>query len=283
MLQETGTFVNPPDRKRFMMAGTEEQRRLLLDHQTAIITGAAKGIGRGIAIEMAQEGAEIVLADMDEEGMDETERMIAVPGRTHLKVSVDVQDLAQVQRLVDTVLQHFGKIDILVNNAGINSPAPRQFLEVSADAYDRVLQTNTRGSFFLAQRVAREMIARKTRGSLLFTSSTHARIVSMQPVYSASKAAIEMLVRELALDLAVYGIRVNAVAPGWIDVRGRTERENPFIPLGYTGDPRDIAQAMVFLASPSASYITGQTLTVDGGFSLTHHHYWQEKGDISRP
>jgi NAD(P)-dependent dehydrogenase (short-subunit alcohol dehydrogenase family) len=264
------------------MSETGGQRRLLLDHQTAIVTGAAKGIGRGIAIEMAQEGAEIILADVDQEGMDETERMIAAPGQTHLKVPTDMQDLAQIEQLVNATLAQYGKIDILVNNAGINSPAPRQFLEVSADAFDRVLQTNTRGSFFLAQRVAQAMIAQKTRGSILFTSSTHARVVSMQPVYSASKAAIEMLVREMALDLAEYGIRVNAVAPGWIDVRGRTDRANPAVPLGYLGDPKDIAQAMVFLASPYASYITGQTLTVDGGFSLTHHHYWHQKGGNPR-
>jgi glucose 1-dehydrogenase len=265
------------------MSETEGQRRLLLDRQIAIVTGAAQGIGRGIAIEMAKEGAEIILADVDEQGMDETERLIAAPGRTHLKVPTDVQNLTQIAHLVDATLAQYGQIDILVNNAGINSPAPQQFLEISADAYDRVLQTNTRGSFFLAQRVAQEMIARKTRGSILFTSSTHARVVSMQPVYSASKAAIEMLVREMALDLAEYGIRVNAVAPGWIDARGQAEKANPAVPLGYLGDPKDIAQAMVFLASPNASYITGQTLTVDGGFSLTHHHYWRIKGSNSRP
>jgi NAD(P)-dependent dehydrogenase (short-subunit alcohol dehydrogenase family) len=260
------------------MFEAEEQRRPLLEHQTVIITGAAKGIGRGIAREVAREGAELILVDVDQEGLDETERMIATPGKTHIKVLADVQDLAQVQRIVDTAVQHFSTIDILVNNAGINAPAPEQFLDVLADDYDRVLQTNVRGSFFLAQRVAREMIARHTRGSILFTSSTHARVVSMQPTYSASKAALEMLVKELALDLAEHGIRVNAVAPGWINVRGQAEQANPFIPLGYSGAPKDIAQAMVFLASPFASYITGQTLTVDGGFSLTHHHYWRKKG-----
>jgi NAD(P)-dependent dehydrogenase (short-subunit alcohol dehydrogenase family) len=260
-----------------------EQRRLLLEHQTAIVTGAAKGIGRGIALEMAQEGAELVLVDVDQEGLDETERMIAAPGKTHVKVRADVQDLAQIQRIADAAFQHFGTIDILVNNAGINTPPPEQFLEVPADTYERVMQTNVRGPFFLAQRVAHEMIARKTRGSILFTSSTHARVISMQPVYSASKAAIEMLVREMAVALAEHGIRVNAVAPGWIDVRGRAEKDNPFIPLGYTGAPKDIALAMVFLASSSASYITGQTLTVDGGFSLTHHHYWHKKDYQFKP
>lgn len=259
------------------MPEAEGQMQLLLDHQIAIITGGARGIGRGIALAMAQAGADIVLADVDEEGMNETERMIIAIGRACLSVRTDIQDIEQGHRLVEVVLQHFGTIDILVNNAGINTPGARKILEISPDAYDRVLQTNLRGPFFLAQGVAQAMIERKTPGSLLFTSSTHARIISMQPAYSASKAAIEMLVREIALDLAEYHIRVNAVAPGWIAIRGQTERTNPFIPLGYTGVPEDVAHAMVFLASKYASYITGQTLTVDGGFSLTHAPHWFKK------
>lgn len=260
------------------MPEVEAQEPLLLQHQIAIVTGAAQGIGRGIAIEMARAGAEIVLADVDEEPMRETEQAIADLGRTCLSVLADIRETEQINRLVDAALQRFGRIDILVNNAGINTPHPQRFLQVSPEAYDRVLQTNLRGSFFLTQRVAQEMIERETRGSILFTSSTHARIISMQPPYAASKAGIEMLVREIALDLADYGIRVNAVAPGWIAVRGAVPKENPFIPLGRTGDPTDIAHAMVFLASKYASYITGQTLTVDGGFSLPHMHYWRTRG-----
>jgi glucose 1-dehydrogenase len=164
-----------------------------------------------------------------------------------------------------------------VNNAGINTPPPRSILEVSPDSYDRVLHTNLRGSFFLTQYMAQKMIEHKTQGSILFTSSTHARIISMQPAYSASKAAIEMLVRELAVDLAQYGIRVNAVAPGSIAIRGEVERRTQFVPLGFRGVPADIAHAMIFLASKYASYITGQTLTVDGGFSLTHPPQWVRK------
>ncbi|HEY7417939.1 MAG TPA: SDR family oxidoreductase, partial [Ktedonobacteraceae bacterium] len=167
--------------------------------------------------------------------------------------------------------------------AGINTPGPRQILEVSPDSYDRVLHTNLRGAFFLAQRIAQVMIEKKIQGSILFTSSTHARIISMQPAYSASKAGIEMLVKEMALDLAEYGIRVNAVAPGWIAVRESPDkRDTPFVPLGYMGDPVHIAHAMVFLASRYASYITGQTLTVDGGFSLTHNTYWYKKNMLRR-
>jgi NAD(P)-dependent dehydrogenase (short-subunit alcohol dehydrogenase family) len=199
-------------------------------------------------------------------------------GRVCLSILTDIRDSEQCQRLVNETLQRFGKIDILVNNAGMNTPEPRRFLEVSTEAFDQVLEANFKGHFFLSQYVAREMIKRKTQGCLLFTSSTHARIISMQPVYSASKAAIEMLVREAALDLAQYGIRVNAVAPGWIAVRDQTERANPHIPLGSSGLPEDIAHAMVFLASKKASYITGQVFTVDGGFSLIHTHYWMKKG-----
>ncbi|HEY5003101.1 MAG TPA: SDR family oxidoreductase [Ktedonobacteraceae bacterium] len=264
------------------MPEDEGQRALLLAQQIVIITGAAKGIGRGIAVEMAQEGADVVLADIDEEGMDETKRIISANGRRCLSVHTNIQEIEQGRRLVDTVLQQFGKVDILVNNAGVNTSGARHILEISPEAYDRVLHINLRGPFFLSQYMAQKMIESKTRGSLLFTSSTHARVISMQPAYSASKAALEMFVREAALEMAEYGIRVNAVAPGWIAVRGEAERTNPFIPLGYTGDPRDIAQAMVFLASRHASYITGQILTVDGGFSLTHSHYWFEKGSFKR-
>lgn len=258
------------------------QKRLLLHQQVAIVTGSAKGIGRGIATEMAQEGASIVIADIDEAGMDETEQLITATGGTCLKVYSDMQNAEQRQHLVEATLQHFGTIDILVNNAGINTPGARSFLDILPETYDSVLQTNTKGSFFLAQLVAREMVQRKIEGTILFTSSTHARIISMQPAYSASKAAIEMLVREMALELAEHGIRVNAVAPGWIKVRETTHMDNPFIPLGRTGLPEDIARAMVFLASPYASYITGQTLTVDGGFSLTHTSYWFQKNAFAK-
>jgi NAD(P)-dependent dehydrogenase (short-subunit alcohol dehydrogenase family) len=269
-------------RGNYEMPEDEGQRALLLAQQIAIITGAAKGIGRGIAVEMAQEGADVVLADIDEEGMNETKRIISAHGRRCLSVHTNIQEIEQGRRLVDTVLQQFGKVDILVNNAGVNTSGARHILEISPESYDRVLHTNLRAPFFLSQYMAQKMIESKTQGSLLFTSSTHARVISMQPAYSASKAALEMFVREAALEMAEYGIRVNAVAPGWIAVRDEVERTNPFIPLGYTGDPRDIAQAMVFLASRHASYITGQILTVDGGFSLTHSHYWFEKGSFKR-
>jgi len=260
------------------MLNAQQSKISLLTNKTVLITGAAKGIGRGIAIEMAREGADVVIADVDEEESQKTLRLIRDLERSCLAVPTDVRDIEQNNRLVDRVLETFGKIDILVNNAGINTPGVDRILEISPENFDFVLSTNFRGHLFLSQRVAREMIERNIKGSLLFTSSSHARVISTRPAYSASKAAIETLVREAALELAAYGIRVNAVAPGWIAIRDEQERSNHFIPLGYKGAPEDIAHAMVFLASEKASYITGQTLTVDGGFSIAHTHYWRLLG-----
>jgi NAD(P)-dependent dehydrogenase (short-subunit alcohol dehydrogenase family) len=130
------------------------------------------------------------------------------------------------------------------------------------------MRTNFEGPVLLTVSVANEMIVRRIKGSILFTSSVHAQIVRMHPAYSCSKAAIEMFVKEAAMGLAPYGIRVNAVAPGGIAVREETDLSHPDVPLGYRGRPRDIADMMTFLASESGSYITGQTITVDGGLSL---------------
>jgi NAD(P)-dependent dehydrogenase (short-subunit alcohol dehydrogenase family) len=122
------------------------------------------------------------------------------------------------------------------------------------------------------------MIQRKNGGCILFTSSIHGQISQLHPAYTTSKAAIDMFVRDTALELAEYGIRVNAVAPGAIAIRDETDRTFPLVPLGCKGTPTDIANVMIFLASTRASYITGQTIVVDGGLSLAHRHYWAKKG-----
>ncbi|MCH7641539.1 SDR family oxidoreductase, partial [Patescibacteria group bacterium] len=164
----------------------------------------------------------------------------------------------------------------LVNNVGVN--AEGGILDTTNQGALRVFNTNLIGPFFLTQRVAKEMVERKIRGSILFTSSVHGKITQLRPAYTATKAALEMLVCDIALELAEYGIRVNAVAPGAIAIRGEKDKATRHVPLGYRGVPQDIANAMVFLASEKGSYITGQTLTVDGGFSLAHTHYWIKKG-----
>lgn len=250
----------------------------LLEDKVVMVTGAAKGIGRGIAIGMVREGAHVVLVDIDNEGLEETYRRIGhIKGNASLYVS-DVSILEQNDRLVDTIMKRHGKIDILVNNAGIN--AASGILEITREDALSVLNTNLIGPFFLTQRVVQEMVKRGIKGSVLFTSSTHSHIAQLHPAYTASKAAIEMFVKDIALELAEYAIRVNAVAPGAIAVREEQDRTNIHVPLGYSGIPEDIANAMIFLASNRGSYITGQTLVVDGGFSLAHTHYWIKKGKL---
>ncbi len=261
---------------RSMTKDENNSESLLLENRIVIITGAAKGIGRGIAIEMAREGAQVVLADIDVEGSQTTRELVQEFGREALIVPTDVKSEEQNDRLVDDTLKHFGKIDILVNNAGINVGG--SFLEITREAAIGVLKTNLLGPFFLTQRVAREMIQRKKGGCILFTSSIHGQIPQLHPAYTTSKAAIDMFVRDTALELAEHGIRVNAVAPGAIAIREETDRMFPLVPLGCRGTPTDIAYAMVFLASARASYITGQTIVVDGGLSLAHRHYWAKKG-----
>lgn len=248
----------------------------LLENKVAVITGAAKGIGRGIAIEMAKEGASIAIADIDKVGSRTTEAKIKQLGGNVLVIATDVSNSQQNDRLVDETLKEFGGIDILVNNAGINTEGG--ILEITRKGALDVLNTNLIGPFFLTQRVVKEMVARNIKGSILFTSSVHGQITQLHPAYVASKAALEMYVRDTALDLARYGIRVNAVAPGAIAIREETDRTNPDVPLGYSGTPVDIANAMIFLASDKGSYITGQTLIVDGGFSLAHIYYWRKEG-----
>lgn len=242
----------------------------LLEHKVAIVTGAAKGIGRGVAIEMAREGADVVIADIDKEGSLATGQEIRQFNKSVLVLPTDVGNNQQNDHLVETVVKRFGEIDILVNNAGINTEGG--ILEITEEGALSVFNTNLIGPFFLTKRVVKEMIARGIKGSILFTSSVHGKITQLHPAYTASKAALEMFVKDIALELAQYGIRVNAIAPGAIAIRGETDRTNPDVPLGYSGAPIDIANAMIFLSSDKGSYITGQTLTVDGGFSLAHIH-----------
>lgn len=260
------------------MTETEVTPERLLDHKVAIVTGAAKGIGRGIAIGMAKEGAAVALVDIDSEGLQETDKQIhGFGGNTSVHL-VDISNIVENDRLVDEVIKQHGSIDILVNNAGINTEGG--ILDITKEGALSVLNTNLVGPFFLTQRGVKEMKSRKTKGSVLFTSSVHGHITQLHPAYTTSKAALEMFVKDTALELAEYGIRVNAVAPGAIAIRGEQDKTNPHVPLGYSGTPEDIANTMIFLASNKGAYITGQTIVVDGGFSLAHTNYWIKKGKL---
>jgi NAD(P)-dependent dehydrogenase (short-subunit alcohol dehydrogenase family) len=249
-----------------------------LKDKIAIVTGGARGIGRGIALAMAREGATIVIADIDDSTFDDIQKDLNEFGGKCVYNYLDVRDYDSMSNLVESVVSKFGKIDILVNNAGVS--AGKSLLDLSREEVLRVFETNLIGPFFLTQAVVGVMIEKKIAGNILFTSSTHSQVTMLRPAYSSSKAAIEMFVKDAALELAEYGIRVNAVAPGAIDIWNMEDRSSEHVPTGYLGTPADIGNAMVFLASEKSGYITGQTIVVDGAFSLAHMHFWKQKGKL---
>jgi NAD(P)-dependent dehydrogenase (short-subunit alcohol dehydrogenase family) len=240
--------------------------------KVAVVTGAARGIGFAIARAMTAEGARVFLADLPASAGAEAAAALTqgvfVPG--------DVTDPDFAPRLCDRVLETAGRLDLLVNNAGVLLSKP--FEEVSRDEWRRLLSVNLEAVYFTSQQVARVMRG-SGGGAIVNIASTSAFVSSSgQSVYEISKAGVHMLTRSLALELAPWAIRVNAVAPGLIDTEmtrtlfcdpERLEaRVKEKVPLGRAGRPEDVAQAVVFLASDEASYLVGETILVDGGWML---------------
>ena len=251
-----------------------------LQHDVALITGGGNGIGRATAVRFAQEGAKVVVADVDEAGLAETRQQVeAVGGQVALVVG-SVADRADVQKMVDTAVATYGHLSILINNAGITRDGlttrikEGQPLLMSDEKWDAVLHVNLKGTWLCSQLAAVPMIA-AGYGRIVNTASIAALGNIGQANYSASKAGIIGLTKTLALELARYGIAVNCVAPGGVNTSMTqtipekiVERLREGIPLGRFAEPEEIAAAHVFLSSKEASYITGQTLFVDGGTSL---------------
>lgn len=254
--------------------------QISLENMVVIITGAASGIGRATALKMAEAGASgIVIADINEQGSYETKTLLESFQTEAFVVPTDIADQRQTDQLVDRTLEKFGKIDVLVNNAGINNK--ENFLNITEAGLKKVVDTNFTGHVLLAARIAREMIKRQIKGSILYTLSIHWFYPQMHLAYSCSKAAIAMAVRESALELAQYGIRVNGIAPGAINLTGEKDKPDPHIPIGYIGNPEDIANYLAFLASPLSRYQTGEIVTVDGAFSLASHYWCKRQGILS--
>jgi len=225
-----------------------------------IVTGAGHGIGRAVAERFAAEGARVVVNDVD------AARAGAVGGA--MSYAADVSSKTQVDAMFDAVLQRFGTVDILVNNAG-NIHAARHFLEADEQWWDQLLGVNLKGAFLCSLRAA-HIMARKGSGCIINMSSGGATKAHRGNVaYDASKGGIEAMTRAMALDLAPYGIRVNAIVPGLIrtyDIDEPTAAERgQVVPIGRLGDPEDLAGPTVFLATEDARYITGACLVVDGG------------------
>lgn len=253
---------------------TENSHFAGLQGKIAVVTGASKGIGRSIALELARQGADVVLAARNKSKLDEVALEIEKIGRRVKAVSVDVTSKEQIDGLMQNVVPQFGGVDIFVNNAGVT--VMKRFVDTLPEDVDRIFDTNLRGAIFFLQNAARQMISQKRGGSIIIVTSINALApLPSQAFYSSTKAALEALMRCLAADLARDGIRVNSVAPGAIatDMNSHFNDEVigrllPKIPLGRVGKPDDIAEVAAFLASEAARYITGSTIVADGGYLL---------------
>lgn len=241
-------------------------------NKTAIVTGARRGIGKGIAVALAEEGYDIVVSDIDQNDCESVAKELEGMGVKAIGVKCDVSNKGEVENLFSTAVKEFGKVDVLVNNAGI---FPFISLEKMEEAdWDKVIDVNLKSVFLCSK----EAIKTMPEGGRIISISSIASFVGFEGLahYCASKGGINALTRVLALELAPKKITVNAIAPGAIETPGASEATTEeskkqtiaMIPLKRMGQPKDIAGAVAFLASDKAEYITGQTIIVDGGWTL---------------
>ena len=246
-----------------------------LDGKTAIVTGGGRGLGRYMAEALSDAGASVVLCSRKKEPLKEVQREIEAGGGRALAVEFDVTDEESVEGVVSAAAESFGSVDVVVNNSGATWGAPPE--EMPLDRFDQVMRVNVRGTFLMSQAAGRRMIEAGAGGAIINISSVAGLVGGhpdyMQTVgYNASKGAIISMTRDLATSWAQRNITVNAIAPGWFPTRmsgGLIEKFEEemlaSIPLGRFGAPEDLKGVVIFLASPAASYVTGQTIVVDGG------------------
>ncbi len=247
----------------------------MLEGKTAIVTGGAHGLGRAIALRLADDGADVMVADLLGGDAEAVAAEVRTRGRRAVSYEVDVSDAGAVSGMVMATVEVLGCIDILVNDAGVSGESP--LLDMKESFWDRVMGVNLKGNFLCSQAVAREMVARGGGGAIVnITSTAGANARPGASAYASSKAGIIQFTRVLALELGQHGIRVNAVGPG-MTLTGSEVKPAPSqkyqgafvgqVPMGRAGVPGDIAAAVAFLASPDATYINGQVIFVDGGYS----------------
>jgi 3-oxoacyl-[acyl-carrier protein] reductase len=245
-----------------------------LEGKVAVISGAARGIGQGIALRFAQEGAKLATVDILGEKLAQVVDTIREQGAEAIGIEADISDSLEIDQFISRVIEHFGRIDILVNNAGIGGS--KGCLDTSEEDWDRMVTTNLKSIFLICKRVIPEML-RTGKGKIINIASMYGLAGSPgAPVYCASKAGVINLTRQLAVDFSGKNILVNAISPGLIETDmtrhklSDPQKKRNFvqeIPLGRHGKPSDIAGAAVFLASKDSDFITGQNIVVDGGQS----------------
>ena len=244
-----------------------------LSDKSAIVTGSASGIGREIALTLAAESASVTVADRNLEGAESVARQIVESGGTARTVQVDVTDSGQVDAAVEGAATAYGSVDILVNVAGFGFNSP--IVDMREEDWDLVLGVNLKGQFLCCRAAARRMIRQGNGGRIVNIASTAANNARYAGgAYCAAKAGVVQLTKVLALELGEYGITVNAVGPGFTETPATVESSDEYrsnflaqVPAGRSGRTSDIANAVLFLASPSAEYVNGQALYVDGGYS----------------
>ena len=252
------------------MTGTAQGK---LAGKVACVTGAGTGIGVGLAVALAEAGADVAVSYFGSEaGARQTAERIEGLGRRVLLRKADVAVGEEARGLIDATVETLGRIDVMVNNSGVTWPKP--FLELDEETWDRTFGINIRGAFLCAQHAAKHMIRQGGGGRIINFSSVHGFSATKNHAhYEATKGGLNMFTKAVAIELAEHGITVNCVAPGAIEVE-RYFKTNPSydraamgkkIPLGRVGFPEDVAPLVVFLASDDASYITGETILVDGG------------------
>lgn len=260
-----------------------------LSGKTAVVTGGAMGIGKGIVDRLSEAGGSVVIADVDIDLGQETMKELTEKGRRVEFMATDISNLGDIDKAIDFSIKTFGSLDILVNNAGVYPFMPA--LNLTESAWNRVMDINLKGSFFFAQKAAKKMVEKGNGGKIINIASIDALHPTGNLVhYDSSKGGLVMMTKSLAFEWGKYDIHVNAIAPGGIQTPGAAQSANTMIqasglkpeqftemsksftariPMGRQGEPDEIATVVLFLASEAARYITGETIVVDGGYLLS--------------